>query len=389
MHIKPRFLPMASSLALAVTLALSGCGKAPQGGMPQSGPAEVGVVTIKSQSVTLSKELPARTSSFTVADIRPQVGGIVTKRLFTEGGEVKAGQVLYEINPETYQASYLSAQAELAKAQATLESAELKAKRYAELVQIKAVSTQDNDDAQSTLAQDKASVASAKASLETARINLAYTKVTSPITGRIGKSSVTQGALVSAAQTTALATVQQLDPIYVDMTQSSTELLQLKRDFANGALKAKSAKAQVELTLEDGSKYKTAGTLEFSDVTVDSGTGMVTLRAIFPNPNKDLLPGMFVRARLTQGVRDNGILVPVRAVMRNQKGESYVYVVDKDSKVVTQSVKVNQIIGSDWLVDAGLQVGQSIIVDGLQKVRDGVAVKATAVEDKPAASAAK
>lgn len=386
MPTKPRFLPLVPVIAMAVTLALSSCGQNQQGAMPKAGPAEVGVVTLQPQRAAITRELPARVSAFTVAEIRPQVGGIILKRLFTEGSEVKRGQVLYQINPETYQAAYQTAAANLAKTQANLTAAELKAKRYAELVEIKAISKQDNDDAQSALLQARASVASSKADLETARINLSYTRIVSPVSGRIGKSSVTAGALVTANQATALATVQQLSTVYVDMTQSSAEMTRLRRDFANGALKGAGSKAQVKLILEDGSEYSKPGVLEFADVTVDASTGMVTLRAVFPNPAGELLPGMFVRARLEQGVRDNALLVPQQAVSRTPKGEPTVMVVGADNKVAARVIKASQTVGDKWLVDGGLKSGERVVVEGLQKIQEGAVVKVAPA--KPAASAA-
>ncbi len=376
MHIKQASPALKLVAALLLSAALSSCGKSQTAGMPAAGPVSVGIMTLQAQDTVISRELPARISAFTVAEIRPQVGGIIQKRLFTEGGEVKAGQVLYQINPDTYQAAYQTAQASLSKAEATLTSADLKAKRYAQLAEIKAISSQDNDDARAALLQARADVATAKASVETARINLAYTRITAPVSGRIGKSSVTAGALVTANQTTALATVQQLATAYVDMTQSSTELLHLRRDFAKGALQSQPGKAKVKLILEDGSEYAKAGELQFSDITVDASTGMVTLRATFDNPNGELLPGMFVRARLEQGVRQHALLLPQQAVTRNQKGDAIVMVVGQDNKVSARTIQTSQTVGNKWLVDSGLQGGERIVVEGLMKVQDGTVVKA-------------
>lgn len=387
MHIKQASPALKAVAALLLTATLSSCGQSQNSAMPAAGPASVGVLTLQTQDTVISRELPARISAFTVAEIRPQVGGIIQKRLFTEGSEVKAGQVLYQINPDSYQAAYQSAQASQAKAEATLTSAELKAKRYAQLAEIKAISSQDNDDARASLLQARADLATAKAAVETARINLAYTRITAPVSGRIGKSSVTAGALVTASQTTALATVQQLSTAYVDMTQSSTDLLHLRRDFAKGALQNQQGKAKVKLILEDGSEYAKTGELQFSDITVDSTTGMVTLRAAFDNPNSELLPGMFVRARLEQGLRHNALLVPQPAVSRNQKGDAVVMVVDQANKVHARTIKVSQTIGDKWLVDGGLQGGERIVVEGLMKVQDGATVKPEAL--KTNASAAK
>lgn len=373
--------------ALFLAAALSSCGQSQTAAVPAAGPVPVGIITLQGQDTVLNRELPARISALTAADIRPQVGGIIQKRLFTEGAEVKAGQVLYQIDPATYQAALQTAQAALGKAEATQTSSELKARRYAQLVEIKAISAQDNDDAQSALLQARADVASAKAAVETARINLSYTRITAPVSGRIGKSSVTAGALVTASQSSALATVQQLSTVYVDMTQSSSELLQLRRDFANGSVQQQGDKARVRLILEDGSEYSLAGALQFSDITVDAGTGMVTLRATFPNPYGELLPGMFVRARLEQGVRQHALLVPQQAVSRNQKGEAVVMVVGQDNKVHARTIKTSQTIGDKWLVDGGLQTGERIVVEGLMKVQDGAAVKPEAITSN--ASAAK
>ncbi|MFT4252074.1 MAG: efflux RND transporter periplasmic adaptor subunit, partial [Caulobacter sp.] len=294
--------PLAASAVLlaAVSLTLAACGQGKggaAGGMGAGGPTPVGVVVVKTEPVTLTSELQGRTSAYLVSEVRPQVGGIVKARLFQEGGYVRAGQPLYQIDPATYQASLNSAQASLAQAQASYTAAKLKADRYKELVAVNAVSKQDNDDAQSSAQQAAANVAAAKAAVDTARINLGWTRVVAPISGRIGKSSVTPGALVTASQTTALATIQNLDKIYVDLTQSSAELLQLQRDLAGGQL-GRSGSAQVTLKLEDGSTYPVQGRLEFADITVDEGTGSFGLRATFDNPNGTLLPGMYVRATL-------------------------------------------------------------------------------------------
>jgi len=293
---------IAVSALLAAGMMVTGCGKKTAGTPPPSGPPEVGVVTIQLQRVALTTELPGRTSPHLIAEVRPQVSGIIQKRLFTEGSDVTAGQVLYQIDPATYQAAYASAKAALARAEANLIPARLKEERFRDLVKVKAVSQQDYDDASAAIKQAEADVASAKAAVETARINLAYTRVTAPISGRIGRSTVTDGALVTANQPTALATIQQLSSMYVDVTQSSSELLILKRNLASGLLKNNgSAQARVKLLLEDGSAYPLPGTLKFSEVTVDQSTGSLTLRAVFPNPQQLLLPGMFVRAILEGG----------------------------------------------------------------------------------------
>jgi len=339
--------------------------------------AEVSVVTLKLQRVMLTTELPGRTSAYLIAEVRPQVGGIIQKRLFTEGSDVKEGEVLYQIDPAVYQATYNSAKAALAKAEANLIPIRLKAGRYAELVKINAVSQQDYDDASAALKQADADVEAGKAAVETARINLAYTRVTAPISGRIGRSSVTNGALVTASQPAALATIQQLSPIYVDVTQSSAELLRLQQNLASGLLKSNSsAQARVRLLLEDGSPYPLPGTLKFSEVTVDQSTGSITLRAIFPNPKHTLLPGMFVRAILEEGVNEHAILVPQRGVTRNPAGNAMVMVVGNEEKVEPRVIKVVRTVGENWLVSEGLKAGDRVIVEGLQKARPGTPVKA-------------
>jgi membrane fusion protein (multidrug efflux system) len=378
MHSKNKIAVM-SGVVLAAFV-LSACNKGQPGGAAAQGgqmPAvEVGVVTLQAAKVALNTSLPGRTAPYAIAEIRPQVGGIVQQRSFAEGGDVKAGQLLYQIEPASFQNAFEAARAALARSEATLTSARLKAERYKDLVAIKAVSQQDFDDADAALKQAEAGVASDKAVLDTARINLGYTRVTAPISGRIGKSSVTQGALLTASQATALATVQQLDPIYVDVTQSVSELSQLRRDLASGALKrAGNAQARVMLQLEDGSVYPLEGKLAFTDVTVDAGTGSVGLRAVFPNPKGELLPGMFVRAQLETGVRDGSLLVPQQAVSRNTKGEATVMLALADGKFAPRVVKTEQAIGDKWLVSAGVQAGDQVIVEGLQRLRPGTVIK--------------
>ncbi|WP_449246917.1 efflux RND transporter periplasmic adaptor subunit [Desulfarculus baarsii] len=354
---------------------------------PPAADPEVSVITLSHQQVALDSELTGRTTPFLIAEVRPQVGGIINKRLFEEGSDVKAGQALYQIDPATYKATMDSARAALAKAEANLFAAQLKSQRYKDLVAIKAVSQQNYDDAYADLKQAEADVAACKAALETARINLEYTKVTSPISGRIGRSSVTAGALVTASQQASLATVQQLDPIYVDVTQSSSEMLRLKRQLASGQLKRdEHNKAKVRLILEDGVTYPLEGELQFSDVTVDQTTGAVTLRAVFPNPEQELLPGMYVRAILETGVNDRAILVPQRAVARNNKGEATVLVLDEQNRVQTRTLGLGRAVGADWLVNSGLRAGERVIMEGSQKVAPGAIAKAVAFQ--PAASAA-
>ncbi|PXF29224.1 hemolysin D [Pokkaliibacter plantistimulans] len=396
MHVNRRTRLAVAVLVSAMSVVLSGCNQqeaaesdhqAQQGGAQQ--PVEVGTYTVQPQAVTLTTELPGRTSAYLVSEVRPQVGGIIQKRLFTEGSDVKAGDVLYLIDPATYEAELESAKANLARADANVESARLKAKRYKELVQINAVSKQDYDDADASLKQSLADVAAYKAAIRSAQINLNYTKVTSPISGRIGKSSVTPGALVTANQTTALATVQQLDPVYVDVTQSSVDLLRLKRELASGQLSKASAsdEAKVKLILEDGSLYPNEGKLAFSDVSVNESTGAVTLRAVFPNPNMILLPGMYVRAEIEEGVREQGILVPQQGVTRDIKGNAVAMVINSQGIVEVHTLKTNRAIGDKWLIDDGLKAGDQVIVEGLQKVRPGAPAKGIAADQAQAAAA--
>ncbi|MDR2016399.1 MAG: efflux RND transporter periplasmic adaptor subunit [Burkholderiales bacterium] len=353
------------ALVLAM-LSLTGCGKqeAPQQ-QAGGGAVELGVVEVAARKVTMTAELPGRTNPYLVAEVRPQVGGIVLQRLFKEGGDVKRSDVLYQIDPATYQAAHNSAVAVLAKAEANLVSAKSRAERYADLVKINAVSKQEYDDTDAAYKQATADVEGAKAAVENARINLNYTKVTAPISGRIGKSDVTPGALVTANQPSALARIQQLDPIYVDVTQSSVEWLRLKREIEDGVLKTDNKKqAKVKLKLEDGRMYPQEGKLEFSDVTVDQATGMITLRAVFPNPKHDLLPGMYVRAVLEEGVNEQAITVPQAGVSRDQKGRPLVILVTPDNKIERRIIVVDKEIGNDWLVTSGLSVGEKIVVEG-------------------------
>lgn len=363
----------------ALALALAGChpsssGPGGPGGGQQPPPAEVGVVTLKTERVTLTTELPGRTSPFRIAEVRPQVSGVLQKRLFTEGGEVQAGQQLYQIDPAPYQAALDSAQAALAHAQASVASAKALADRYKALGASNAVSKQDYDNAAASYLQAQADVATAQAAIETAKINLVYTRVLSPITGRTGRS-VTEGGLVTANQTTSLVTVQQLDPIYVDIPQSTASLLRLRRELADGRIKSSGQdQAQINLILEDGSAYDQPGVLQFSDVTVDEGTGSVILRAVFPNPQNLLLPGMFVTARLEEGVAENGLLVPQQGVTHNQKGDPTVLVVTADNKAELRTIRTERAVGDKWLVADGLQPGDRVIVEGLQKARPGGAV---------------
>ncbi|WP_303831855.1 efflux RND transporter periplasmic adaptor subunit [Asticcacaulis taihuensis] len=361
------------AVLLALSLGVTACGKKPAA-MPMGGATDVGVVVVSSGPVSMTAELSGRTSAYLDSEVRPQVGGIIKSRLFIEGGYVKQGQSLYQIDPAPFQAQYASAQAALAQAKAAQTTAKLKAERYAELVKINAVSKQDNDDAQAALAQADASVASANAALQTAGINLQYTKVIAPISGVISKSSVTPGALVTASQATELAKIQNIDQIYLDINQSVNDVMALQRAAASGTV-GEANTADVELILQDGTVYPLKGKLQFSGVSVDEATGTVTLRALFPNPNRTLLPGMFAKARIVSGVVNNGILVPQPAVTRDPKGNALVMVVTKDNKAAVRPIQVAQTVGDKWLVTGGLQPGERVIVEGLQKVQPDAPVK--------------
>jgi membrane fusion protein (multidrug efflux system) len=381
----------ATAMLALVSALLTACGDPPHGPPPQpSGLPQVGVLVVQPQRVALDTELPGRTVPYQIAEVRPQVTGLIQARNFQEGSLVKAGQPLYQIDAASYQASYDSARAALAKSEANLRSTRLKSQRYSELVEIKAVSQQDQDDASAALQQGEADVAAARAALESARINLAYTRLVSPISGRVGKSSVTPGALVTANQATTLSTVQQLDPIYVDVTQSSSAVLRLKRALAQGDLKSGGANAAVvKLLLEDGSTYPLSGKLQFSDVTVDQGTGAITLRAVFPNPNADLLPGMYVRAVVEEGVSDQALLVPQPAVSRDATGKPIAFVVDADGKLESRAVTTERAIGDRWLVTSGLKRGDHLVVEGQQKARPGEPVNAVPLLTPATAPAAR
>ncbi|MDP3851512.1 MAG: efflux RND transporter periplasmic adaptor subunit [Luteolibacter sp.] len=384
MAVKNRSLVMAALHACVLCLPLSSCGKKPAPGAPaiMAGTPEVSVITIETQRVTLSTELSGRVAASLTAEVRPQVGGIIQNRLFTEGSDVKAGEVLYQIDPASYQAAHDGAQAALAKAEANLLPVKLKADRYKELLTSEAVSGQDLDDAVAALKLTEADIQSAKASLEAARINLAYTKVTAPISGRIGRSSVTNGALVTASQPTPLATIQQLDPVYVDVTQSSSDMLRLRKALESGRTTTSEKQAKVALTLDDGSQYPQPGILKFTEAFVDESTGSVTLRTLFPNPKLTLLPGMFVRATLEEGVREQGILVPQRGVTRNPAGSAMVMTVGADEKVEPRVIQADRTVGENWLVNEGLKPGDRVILEGLQKARPGTPVKAVPFEEK-------
>ena len=365
-------LPFGAVLVLAALGAA--CGKPPAG--PPQGPAEVGVVALAAEKVVLTTELPGRTSPYLVAEVRPQVNGLLRERKFEEGSDVKAGDLLYQIDPAPYQAAFDQAKASLAMAEANLPAARARAERMKGLVEIHAVGQQDYDDAVAALQQAEAGVAAAKAAVESARINLSYTPIRAPISGRTGRSSVTVGALVTAYQPVPLATVQQLDPIYVDVAQSSAELLRLQKSFKGGALTKDASWSRVKLILEDGTPYAREGKLKFREVTVDPATGSVTLRMVFPNPDHVLLPGMYVRAVVEEGVLSDALLVPQQGVARTPKGEPYALVAGKDGKVEQRMLTVGRAIGDRWLVTSGLSAGDQVIVEGAQRVRPGADVKA-------------
>jgi membrane fusion protein (multidrug efflux system) len=357
-------------------LLLAGCDQQKQA--PQQRPIpQVSFITVQPEKIMLSTELPGRTSAFLVAEIRPQISGLILKRLFTEGTEVKVRQILYQIDPAPFKAALNNAKASLERAKANLPSIKLRTERYRKMLEIKAVSQQDYDDATAALNQVKADIQYAKASLEMARINLGYTKVTAPISGRIGKSNVTDGAIVTAYQPIPLATIQQLDPIYVDVPQSTTDLLRLKSRLKDGRLQQGTDQNKVKLILKDGTAYPQEGTLQFSDITVDPTTGSVTLRALFSNPDGTLLPGMFVQTVINEGVNDQAILIPQQGVARDPKGNPYALLVDVESKAAFRPLTLDRAVGDKWLVSAGLAPGDKVIVEGLLMLRPGTPLKAT------------
>lgn len=370
----PRALTRAV-LCMLLSLMLLACEEGGKGAPGSSGPREVVIIKLEPRREVYTTALAGRIASFQVAEVRPQVGGILQQRLFTEGADVKAGQALYQINPATYEAALDSAQAALMKAEANVTPARLKAERFRELLAIKAVSKQEYDDAQAAFKQAEADVAVNRAAVKTARINLEYTKVRSPISGRIGKSAFTPGALVTANQAQALTSVRQLDPVYVDITQSSQDLLRLRAQFTNGELRSAAEEAPVRLKLENGAMYPHEGRLQFTDVSVDESTGMVSLRALFPNPEHILLPGMYVRAVIAEGVDENALLVPQRALRRDPKGQASVLLVDGGGKVDVRLVDVGRTVGDSWQVLSGLKPGDRVIVEGGQNVRPGMSVK--------------
>ena len=368
---KVKTITVVSVLALA---ALTGCDDQKNGGAPANAMVpQVSVVEIQPDTRAQTTILQGRTAPFLVAEVRPQVSGILQKRLFKEGEEVKEGQPLYQIDPAVYKAAVESAKAEVERAKSLVMQTRNSANRYAQLVKTEAVSKQMNEDAQAAYKQAQASLLAAQAQLKNAEINFGYTTITSPITGKIGRSLVTPGALLSGYQANNMAVVQTLDPIYVDVNESSRDLLKLKKEIAEGRIKVNEGAIPVSLTLEDGSVYPLEGKLELSEVSVDEGTGTITLRAVFPNPNQTLLPGMYVRTKLPQGLRENAIFVPQRAVLRESNGSPYVYVV-QDGKIAIKKIKTIKTEGADWLLESGLEPGDKVVIEGLQRIRPGVPV---------------
>jgi len=380
MRSKHRMIIRAVSAAVFLTVLWGGCQSRQQERSSSAPPPpQVATVTVKPRSIMLTTELPGRTTAHRTAEIRPQVNGLIKKRLFIEGADVKAGDMLYQIDSASFQAALSNAEAAMVRSEANLPAIRSRVSRYDELRAEKAISQQDYDDATAQLKQAEADVQYWKAAVETARINLAYTRITAPISGRIGRSNVTEGAIVTAYQPMALATIQQLDPIYVDVPQSTTDLLRIRRSrTAEGIDPQTDALRTVDLFLEDGSAYSHAGELQFQDVTVDTSTGSVILRLVFPNPDHFLLPGMFVRAILKEGVKTDAILIPQQAVSRDTKGNPVALVVDGDDHVQQRMLTLDRAIDDQWLVSSGLDIGDRVVVEGLQKVRPGMAVRVLA-----------
>lgn len=384
MQLKPVLL----SATLVAALALTGCSKKAAANNAPA-PIEVGVITVSATPVTLTQELPGRTSAFRIAEVRARVSGIVLKRHFTEGGDVKEGQLLYTIDPAPYQAALDSAKAALARAEANAAVTRLQAERSQKLIEASAISQQEYDSVAAAHLAAEADVSAAKAAVQAAGINIGYTQVTAPVSGRIGRSQVTEGAYVQQGAATLLATVQQLDPLYVDLTQSSTEVFRLRRALDEGKLqRAAEGGAKVKLILDDGRTYSEDGTLQFSDVTVDPSTSSITLRALFPNPTNELLPGLFVRARLEEGSTPDAILVPQFGVTRNTRGEATALVVGAGNKVELRVLKTDRAVGNQWLVADGLKSGDQLIVQNLQRIRPGVVVKPIPATNVPASTVA-
>lgn len=379
---------VSGAVLLLGSILLAGCDKSgsSEAATQAPPPQAVTVVTLKAENVTLTRELAGRATPSLIAEVRPQVSGIVKSRLFEEGGTVKAGQPLYQLADLEYAADAASARAALERAKATLQQAELSARRSGELVKIDAVSRQDDENAQAALAQAKADRAAAQAALQRSDVTLGYARIVAPISGNIGRSSVTPGALVTASQEQPLALVQRLDPMYIDVTQSSSELLDLRRETAAGTLR-QAADLPVKIVLEDGSTYAREGRLAFTDVTVDPTTGSYTLRVTVSNPDGVLLPGMYVRALVGNGVRNGAVLVPQQGVARDPKGNVSAMVVGQDNKIVQRQLEVSRTIGNRWLVDKGLSAGERVVIEGLQKIGPGATVAPTEAGSKPAAGA--
>ncbi len=388
MLIRSRASGLCAAAAIAAVTALCGCGRRaavrPGGDFRPT----VTVVTLKSEPVTLTRELPGRTSAYLVADVRPQVSGIVKRRLFTEGSLVHAGQVLYDIDDSLYRAQYDNAKATLQKAKANETASHLAAQRAAELIKIDAISAQDNENAISAEGQAVADVAAARAALDSAAVNLAYARITAPITGRIGRSAVTAGALVTADQSNALATIQQLDPIYVDVNQSSADWLALKQDIDSGRIRSTGAGTPATIVLENGAIYPHRGTLQFTDITVDPTTGNFLLRVLVPNAEGLLLPGMYVRAVVDEGMQPHGVLAPQEGIQHDPRGNATALVVGAGGKVEERQVDITRAVGNRWLIDGGLAAGDRLIVSGVQKVQPGMAVQAIEASSNPAAPTA-
>ena len=380
-QLKPFKFQAALALLASCILLVAGCEKKNTQSARQAPTPVVSVVTVQPQAVTLTVELPGRTSAYRIAEIRPQVNGLIQKRLFTEGTVVNAGDILYQIDPAPFEAALQNAKAALIRSKASLPAVQSRAGRYKELLAEKAVSQQDYDDALSALQQAEADIKYWQAILETAQINLAYTKITAPISGRIGISNVTEGAIATAYQPVALATIQQLDPIYVDVTQSTTQQMRKKQLFADGQLNpdGKNQK-KVEVIMADNSEYPDEGTLQFSDITVDPSTGSVLLRVVVPNPDGSLLPGMYVRARMVEGINNQAILVPQQGVSRDPKGNPLALVIESEDTVGQRMLTIDRAIGDKWLVSSGLTAGDKVIVEGLQNVRPGMSVNVTPFE---------
>ena len=378
-------------LLLTVFLALAGCGKQQEQAVQAPPPAPVTVVTLKPQDVAISRDLPGRAIPSLVAEVRPQVSGVIKRRLFDEGSVVKAGQPLYQLDDATYAADVQSALATLTRAEATLQAARLNSRRSSELIKIDAISRQEYENTEAALAEASADVQVARAQLDRSRVMLSYARIVAPISGRIGKSAVTQGALVTSNQVDPLVVIQQTDPMYIDVTQSSAELLELRRDFVSGRLSRSGDALPVSIRLEDGTRFANQGRLDFYDVTVDPETGSFSMRISVPNPGGVLLPGMYVRAEVGNGVRRHALMVPQQGVTRNPKGEATAMVVGPDNKVLVRQVTVNRAIGNQWLIDGGLAAGERVIVEGMQKVRPGAVTapaEAGPAPSNPAAPAA-